>query len=131
MYIPEGYGTVFPYMVVDGADRLVEFLTRVFDAELAGKTVLPDGRAANVRVRVGTSTFMISEASEQMRAMPAAYYVYVEDVDRTYARALDAGAHSVFEPADMPYQDRQAGVSDPAGNLWWISRRLLEAPYDS
>jgi len=131
MYLPETYGTVFPYMLVAGADAFAEFLTRVFEATEIGRTVLPGGRIANIRIRIDTSTFMISEADgAMMQPMPGAYYVYVEDVDRTYAAALASGAESLFEPADMPYQDRQAGVRDPFGNVWWISKRLVEAPYD-
>lgn len=131
MYVPAGYGTVFPYLIVDGADAFVRFLAEVFDAEEVGRTTLPDGRVANVRIRIGTSTFMVSESGDGgMKAMPAACYVYVEDVDRTFGRALAAGADPLFEPADMPYLDRQAGVSDPFGNLWWISKRLVDEPYD-
>jgi PhnB protein len=132
MYIPDGSGTVFPYMIVERAEDLTAFLVHVFGAAVQGKTVFPDGRVANIRVRIGTSTFMISQAGEgAMKAMPAAYYIYVKDVDRTYEAALANGAKAIFEPADMPYQDRQAGVTDISGNAWWISRRLIDAPYDA
>ncbi|NJM99059.1 MAG: VOC family protein [Phormidesmis sp. RL_2_1] len=131
MYIPKGYGTVFPYMIVDCAEELTKFLSTVFGASVEGKTVFPNGRVANIRVRIGTSAFMISEASENtMQAMPGTYYIYVEDVDRTFRAALENGGEKIFEPTDMPYKDRQAGVTDPSGNLWWISRRLVEEPYD-
>ena len=131
MYIPSGYGTVFPYMIVDGADTLAGFLAAAFDATEDGRTVLPDGRIANIRMRIGTSAFMLSEASAAMEAMPAAYYIYVEDVDATFAQALDAGAEKIMDPMDMPYMDRQGGVTDPSGNKWWISRRLVDEPYDA
>jgi PhnB protein len=131
VYIPEGYGTVFPYMIVDGADDFVDFLSNVFGAVEVGRTVLPDGRLANVRLRIGTSTFMVSQAAaDAMKAMAGAYYVFVEDVDATFDKACAMGALEIFAPADMPYQDRQAGVQDPCGNFWWISRRLVDAPYD-
>ncbi|WP_373083663.1 VOC family protein [Zhongshania sp.] len=132
MYLPDGYGTIFPYMLVNGANSLCVFLADVFGAEEMGRTVFPDGRIANIRIRIGTSNFMISETDgSAMKSMPGAYYIYVEDVDDTYKRALSAGAKSIFEPADMPYLDRQAGVVDPTGNNWWISKRLVEEPYDS
>jgi len=131
MYTPPGYGTLFPYMIVDDADDFVSFLTGVFGAEILGTTELPDGRVANIRVRIGASAFMISESAEGgMPAMPGTWYVYVEDVDRTYDRAIDNGAIGIFPPTDMPYRDRQAGVADSSGNHWWISRRLVEEPYD-
>lgn len=131
MYIPKGYGTVFPYMIVKGADDFVSFLKDAFDAKEAGRTELPDGRVANVRVSIGTSTFMVSEADGQkMPPMPAAHYIFVDDVDRTFEKALACGSNKLFDPMDMPYQDRQAGISDPFGNIWWISIRLVEEPYD-
>lgn len=131
MYVPEGFGTVFPYMIVNGVDDLLSFFIRVFDAKELGRTVSND-RIANLQVQIGNSKFMMSEAGQGgMRAMPGTYYVYVEDVDKTFAKALSFGATEVFEPADMSYQDRQAGIIDPSGNYWWISKRLVEEPYDS
>ncbi|HNP64385.1 MAG TPA: VOC family protein [Woeseiaceae bacterium] len=131
MYIPEGYGTVFPYMIVDGAEELADFLCGAFGAKVEGKTAFPDGRIANIRVRLGTSCFMMSQAgNETMPPMPASYYLYVDDVDKSFEAAVKHGAQKVFDPADMPYKDRQAGVTDPSGNTWWISKRLVEEPYD-
>lgn len=131
MYIPEGYGTVFPYMIVEGSDKLTDFLVNVFDASVQGKTVLPSGQNANIRIRIGTSTFMISEAREgELKALPSSYYIYVNDVDSTFKTALQNGARKIFDPSDMPYQDRQAGITDPSGNSWFISRRLVDEPYD-
>jgi PhnB protein len=130
MYLPEGYGTLFPYFIVSDAEEFVTFLKNVFDATEVGRTVL-NGRIANVRIRVGTSTFMISEASaEGLHATKAAYYIYVEDTDKTFAKALSHGATKIFDPMNMPYQDRQGGVVDPFGNTWWISTRLVEGTYD-
>ncbi|MGI9233163.1 MAG: hypothetical protein ACR2RD_05980 [Woeseiaceae bacterium] len=60
MYIPEGYGTVVPYILVAKANDFVEFLKNVFDAHELGRTELPDGRVANLRVRIGTSNFWIA-----------------------------------------------------------------------
>jgi len=131
MYVPEGFGTVFPYMIVDGVDELLSFLIQVFDAKELGRTV-SNGRIANLQVQIGSSKFMMSEAGQGgMQAMPGTYYVYVDDVDKTFEKALSCGATEVLKPADMSYQDRQAGVIDPSGNYWWISRRLVEEPYYS
>lgn len=131
MYVPEGYGTIFPYMIVDGADDFAVFLADVFGADEVGRTVLPDGRIANIRVRIGSSVFMISQAQhDSMKAMPGAYYIYADDVDETFERAIAHGAARIFDPTDMPYLDRQAGITDPFGNVWWISRRLVDEPYD-
>lgn len=75
MYIPEGYGTIFPYMMVDGANDFVDFLKNVFDATEVGRTEFPNGRVANIEVQIGTSRFMISEPdNETSKPMPASYY---------------------------------------------------------
>ena len=111
---------------------LANFLCAAFGASVEGKTVFPNGRVANIRMRIGTSSFMMSEAGDDtMKAMPASYYLYVEDVDKTFKAAIDLGARKVFEPSDMPYKERQAGVIDPSGNTWWISTRLVDEPYDA
>ena len=86
-------------------------------------------RIANAQVRLGTSTVMVSEASPAFPAMPASYYLFVEDADAAMRRAVAAGATVIMEVADMPYQDRQGGIRDPSGNLWWISQRLVDGPY--
>ena len=114
MYIPEGYGTVFPYMIVSNANALVEFLSAAFDASVEGKSVMPDGRVANTRVRIGTSTFMIGEASSDgMQAMPGSYYVFVEDVDTTF---LNFGCTSQSKGFLRKSLDRQA-MAIPTRNV--------------
>ena len=72
---------------------------------------------------------MLSEATADFPAMPAAYYVFVADAHAALARALAAGATRIMDVMDMPYGDRQGGVRDPAANLWWISQRLVDGPY--
>ena len=132
MHVPEGYGTVFPYMIVERVEDLLAFLTNVFDATEIGRTVSNNRVIANLQIQIGSSKFMMSEAGGGgMQAMPGSYYIYVEDVDKTFERALSFGATKVLEPTDMSYQDRQAGIIDPSGNYWWISKRLVEESYDS
>ncbi len=89
----------------------------------------PDGCVANVRVRLGSSTVMVSEASSAFPAMGGSYYFYVDDAHAAMARAREHGASLVMAVADMPYGDRQGGVRDAHGNLWWISQRLVDGPY--
>ncbi len=91
----------------------------------------PDGQIANVQVRLGTSTVMVSEATERYKPMASAFYLYVENADESMIRALANGAELEMEVADMPYGDRQGGVRDQHGNIWWISQRLVQEPYQS
>jgi PhnB protein len=128
MYIPPGFNTVTPYFFVDGAAGFIDFLV----AGLGGTEILRhmDGkRIANAQVQLGTSAVMVSEASAAFPSMPASYYLYVENADESMTRARKAGATEVMAVADMPYGDRQGGVRDRHGNLWWISQRLVAGPY--
>ena len=72
---------------------------------------------------------MVSEASDQYPAMPGSYYLFVEDADETLRRAVEHGATVEMEVMNMSYGDRQGGVKDAHGNYWWISQRLVHAPY--
>jgi PhnB protein len=129
MRIPQGFTTVTPYFFVDDAEQFVAFLKSAFGGIETGRSLRDDGKIANVQVRIGTSTVMASEASKTYPAMPASYYLYVEDADATLQQALRNGAKLEMEVADMPYGDRQGGIVDPCGNLWWISQRLVDEPY--
>lgn len=129
MYVPEGFAVVTPYVVVDGADDYVRFLSAAFGGQEIGRSTAPDGRIANSQIRFATATIMVSEASGKLPASKAAFYLYVSDADAAMARAMAAGAEHLMDVADMPYGDRQGGVRDPAGNIWWISQRLRDEPY--
>ena len=130
MYIPPGFGTVAPYIFADDAERLVRFLVDGLGGEETCRTMRGDS-IANCQVAIGTTTLMVSEASERFPTSRSSFYLYVENAEESMQRALDAGASLVMAVADMPYDDRQGGVSDPSGNLWWISQRLIEKPYHS
>ena len=129
MYIPEGFAVVTPYIFANGADAYVRFLEAAFGAREIGRSTTSDGRIANCQLRFETTTIMVSEASEQFPASSAAFYLYVADADAAMATAEEAGAEKVLDVADMPYGDRQGGVRDPSGNIWWVSQRKSADPY--
>jgi len=119
-WIPEGWHNITPRLVVGDPERLVEFLRRAFDARGEFKTEMPS------RMQIGDSIVMVSGAGPR-KAMPAFLYLYVEDADSTYRRALEAGATSREEPQDTPYGDRRAMITDPCGNDWQIATHRLHA----
>lgn len=129
MYLPPGFGTVTPYCFVDDAERFIAFLIDGLGGTETCRSMRPDGRVANVQVAIGTATVMVSEASAAYPAMRAAYYLYVDSADAAMVRALAHGATLEMAVQDMPYGDRQGGVRDRHGNLWWLSERLVHAPY--
>ena len=122
--IPEGYHTVTPYLTVQGAARLIDFLKNVFDARETERFERPDGTIGHAELRIGDSVVMLGDVQGESKATSSAMYVYVNDADTIYKRALEAGATSVMEPADQFYGDRHGGVKDPAGNYWWIATHI-------
>ena len=128
MHIPLGFNTVTPYFFVDRAADFLVFLTQGLGGNEIGRHMNGD-RIANAQVQLGTSTVMVSEASADFPAMPASYYLYVESADAAMEKAVSSGAAQIMAVADMPYGDRQGGVRDQHGNLWWLSQRLVPGPY--
>ena len=122
--IPEGYRTVTPYLIVEGAATVLDFVTRAFGAEQRMRMDREDGTVAHAEVTIGDSVVMLAEAGADWPAMPGGIHLYVDDCDATYARALEAGASSIREPANQFYGDRSGGVRDPAGNVWWITTHV-------
>lgn len=130
-YRPEGFGTVNGYLFVENPDELIDFLKKSFYAEEINRSVNPqNGEIANVILKIGSSCFMISQARGQFLNMRAAFYLFVDDVDEIHKRAVENGGKVEFEPADMDYGDRQSGITDPGGNYWWISKRLVNKGYN-
>ena len=129
MYLPPGFATVTPYVFAEGAEDYVRFLIEGLGGIESCRTTRPDGRIANCQVAMGTATVMVSEATDRFPPSRASFYFYVEDADAAMARAMEHGASPVMKVGDMPYGDRQGGVADPAGNIWWISQRLVQEPY--
>lgn len=127
--IPAGFHSITPYLIVPGIAKLVEFLRQAFGAEEVHPIMKrPDGTVMHAELRVGDSVVMMGEPMGNFQAMPCMLYLYVPDVDATYRRALAAGAVSLQEPADQFYGDRNAGVRDPSGNLWWIGTHKEDVP---
>ena len=114
------YRTITPYLVVPDADAELRFLREAFGGTEAVCHRNADGTVMHAEVRIGDSLIMLGQAGEQWKALDAALYLWVEDVDRTYAKALEAGATSQSAPEDKPYGHRHAGVVDRNGITWWI-----------
>ena len=122
---PEGYNAVAVYIVAAGAQRVIDFLRATFDAEQLRRFDRPDGSIMHAEVKVDDTVVMIADATEAWPAFPAWLHVYVPDVDATYARALAAGGRSLEEPTRREGDpDRRGGVTDPAGNSWWIATQV-------
>ena len=123
---PTDYPELSPYLMVKGAQGVIDFLKQAFDGVELRRFDLPDGKVAHAEVRIGESVVMLAEGSPDYPAFPAWLHLYVADVDVSYRRALDAGGTSVQKPQQKPGDpDKRGGVADPAGNTWWISSQIL------
>lgn len=128
--IPEGYHSVTPYLLTDDADGLIEFVKSAFGAEETLRMPGPDGKIGHAEVRIGDSIVMLADAStsDEGRTFPAMLMLYVENTDKTYQRALEAGATSLRDPTDQFYGDRSSAVRDRFGNSWWIHTHVEDVP---
>jgi PhnB protein len=123
--IPEGFRTVNTYLTVPGIARLIDFLKQGFGATERGHRHLgPDGRVMHAEVKIGDTIVMLGEPGGPWPAKPCNLYVYVEDVDKVYRKAVEAGGKSLEEPKNQFYGDRSCGVEDPSGNTWWIATHV-------
>jgi len=126
--IPDGFHTVTPYLLVSDAGGLIDFLKRAFGAEEIHRSAGPDGNVAHAQMKIGDSMIMMGQAKDEWKPMPCMLYLYVEDVDAWYRRAIEAGGISVREVNDEAYGDRAGGVQDPVGNQWWIATHKQDTP---
>src|SRR5438445_11473403 len=124
--IHQKYGTVTPYLIVDGVPKLIEFLKHTFDAEERERINDREDHVGHAEVRIGGSIIMMADSTAQYNPIPSQLYVYVENVDETYRRGLKAGGTSEQEPTTQFYGNRTAAVKDPTGNVWWIASRVEE-----
>jgi len=126
--IPDGYHTITPYLAVQDAHGLVDFLKKAFDATVEVHA-MPDGTILNAQAQVGDSMVLIGQAPKDRPnsdLMPVMLYLYVEDADAWYRKAMAAGGESIREPADQFYGDRVGAVRDLAGNQWWFATHKEE-----
>ena len=120
MKIPENYQTVMPYLIIEGAQKFMDFTKAVFDAKETYNHARSEGVIMHGEIIIGGSTIRFADATAQFAASPAGMFVYVEDADKTYEKALANGATSVMPPANQSY-GRSCGVKDAFGNTWWIT----------
>ena len=123
-YTPAGLHAVTPFLHIVGASKFIDFLKEVFDAEETSRDQSPEGMIHHATVRIGDSIIEMGEAHGEWIPLPPALYTYVEDVDATYNRAIEAGATSMLAPANQPYGDRNAWVKDAWGTTWYLASQV-------
>lgn len=121
--IPPEYGTVTPYLVVNGASALIDFAKQAFGAEEIARMPGPGGTIGHAEIRLGDRVIMLADAGPENPAQSANLVLYVNDCDSTYRKALGAGGVKEMEPEDQFYGDRRAGVA-AFGVSWWIHTHI-------
>ncbi len=116
----ENYRTITPYLVVSDGERELQFLKEAFGAIELECNRAEDHRLMHAELKVGDSLLMLGECATQ-DVKSAAFYLWVQDADASYERAVKAGAVAKKSPEDRPYGHRSGEVTDPAGNTWWIA----------
>jgi PhnB protein len=122
--IPDGYSAITPYLAVDNAASFIEFITSVFDAQIIERIDGEGGLIMHGEAKINGAMLMFADACEKFPVTRAGLYVYVDDVDGAWQRAVDAGATSEQEPKDQFYGDRSGGFKDRWGNTWWVANHV-------
>ena len=121
MTIPATHQSVMPYLILNNASKFYDFAQMVFGAETLHLEKREDSETIrHGEIKIGDSTIMFSNSRPEWSAQTANLFIYVENADDTYQKALDHSAISVMELSDVEY-GRSCGVKDPTGNVWWIT----------
>lgn len=112
--------SVYPYLIVKNAKGFTRFLNDLFDAEEKFIAMRDDNLIAHAEMVFGTTSIMCADATEEYKPQPAGLFIYVDDADTRYAKALELGCKTLMGLSDQEY-GRTCGVEDPYGNTWWIT----------
>jgi PhnB protein len=136
--VPTGYHTVTPSLVVADAAKAIEFYKKALGAEELMRFPGPDGSIMHAEIRIGDSTVMLGDempdqgvrGPRSIGGTPVGFFVYGDDVDAAWKRAVDAGAREVMPLADQFWGDRTGCLEDPFGHRWWLAQHLRDLTPD-
>ena len=128
-YIPEGYNSVTPYLVIKGAAKAIEYYKNVFGATVVVRMDGPDGKVGHAELQMGDSRIMLADenpamgyrSAESIGASPVSLYVYMPDCDAIVEKAAKQGGKILKPVADQFYGDRSGFFQDPFGHLWGVA----------
>ena len=131
-YIPAGYHSVTPYIIVRNAAKALDWYKNVFGAQEEMRFPTPDGKIGHAEIKIGDSCIMLADEFPQMNAVSpetiggtaSALMIYVEDVDSAFKKAVANGAKVKQELQDKFYGDRNATIYDPFGHQWTIATHI-------
>jgi PhnB protein len=132
--IPKGYHSVTPSLFIAGAAEAIDFYKKAFGAEEMMRFPAPDGSIMYAQIKIGDSIIMLGdEMPEQggkgpksLGGTPVSFFIYGENVDAAWKRAVDAGGKPIVPLADQFWGDRTGSIEDPFGHQWWIAQRIQD-----
>jgi PhnB protein len=132
--IPKGYHTVTPSLFVEGAAKAIDFYKKALGAEELMRYAGPDGKIMHAEIKVGDSIIMLADEMPEMGGRgpksiggtPVSFFVFGENVEAAWKRAVDAGAKEVVPLADQFWGDRTGCLVDPFGHQWWLAQHLQD-----
>ena len=123
-YKPDGYTSVAPYLIIDGAQTTLDFLAKVFSGQPLRVHAGVGGRLRHAEIKIDDTVIMLADSMEGWPPVPTHVHVYVPDVDETYRKAIEAGASSVQEPVRRDDPDKRGGFRDACGTTWWVAEQM-------
>jgi PhnB protein len=136
--IPEGYHSVTPYLIIKGASAAIDFYKRAFGATELFRMPDPSGKSVmHAEIKIGDSPIMLADeqpamyrSPQSLGGTPVSLMLYVDDVDKVFPRAVEAGAKVVKPVQDQFYGDRSGTLTDPFGHQWTIGTHKRDVPME-
>jgi PhnB protein len=137
-WIPEGYHSATPHLIIRGAAQAIEFYKQAFGAKEMLRMDAPDGTVGHAEIKIGDSVIMLGDENieagilspKALNGSPVSILLYVQDVDAITAQAVAAGAKITRPIKDQFYGDRTGGVEDPFGHQWYLATHIEDVPLD-
>ncbi|HKY21646.1 MAG TPA: VOC family protein [Vicinamibacterales bacterium] len=137
-HVPEGYATITPYLIVKGASDAIDFYVRAFGAREIMRIPASDGTIGHAELQIGNSRVMLADehpdqgyrSPQSLGGSGSGLMLYLEDVDRVFTRAVNAGAKEIEPVKDQFYGDRSGTLVDPFGHWWTVATHVEDVPQE-
>ena len=134
--VPKGFHTITPQLVLDNAAKTIDWYVKALGAKEVSRSLGPDGKVMHAELWIGNSPFMVNDAMmgakgpQALGGSPASFWIYVDDADALFNRAVSSGAKVQMPMADQFWGDRAGSIADPGGYSWWIATRKEDLTHD-
>jgi PhnB protein len=135
-FVPDGYHTLTPALMMENAGQAIEWYRKALGVEEVSRFVGPDGKIMHAELKIGDSRFMVGEVMNGQKGpraiggSPASLWVYVENSDAVFNKAVSAGGKVHMPVADQFWGDRAGAFTDPSGYVWWIATHTEDLSKD-